>query len=85
MWSFGGITVASVAWISYSKGWNWQVVAGFAFFSSCLQFLWIFYVHETPHFLYNREDYTQSSMILRKVSQGWMYDLILEMSSCAVS
>eukprot|EP00958_Prasinococcus_capsulatus_P000779 scaffold55_cov401-Prasinococcus_capsulatus_cf.AAC.9 len=67
VWSFGGITVASVAWISYSKGWNWQVVAGFAFFSSCLQFLWIFYVHETPHFLYNREDYTQSSMILRKI------------------
>lgn len=67
VWSFGGVLVAIVAWIAYSRDLNWQYVSAVVFLCSCLQFLWIFFVSDTPHYLYSNEEYSRACAVLRKV------------------
>ena len=67
VWSFGGVLVAIIAWIAYSRRLSWQYVSAFVFLCSSLQFLWIFFVPDTPHYLYSSEDYSRACAVLRKV------------------
>ena len=66
-WSLGGVLVASVAWIAHSRQLNWQYVSGFVFISSCVEFLWIFLVTDTPYFHFSSGHYARACEVLRKV------------------